>query len=110
VPELETDPLRMAAIMLGLRDVNVLGIDEDEDGLVVDLEPASSPPQCPQCGKTLVVMGAENREVPGHSAFGRPTVLSWRLRRFRCNTAGCPAPERAEEVPPGSAGDDALKQ
>jgi transposase len=110
VPELETDPLRMAAIMLGLRDVNVLGIEEDEDGLVVELEPASPLPQCPQCGKALVVVGAETREVPGQSAFGRPTVLSWRLPRFGCKTPGCPAPERTEQVPPGSAGDDALKQ
>jgi transposase len=110
VPQFETDPLRMAAIMLGLHDVNVLGIEEDDDGLVVELQPASPPPQCPQCGKALVVVGAENREVPGQAAFGRPTVLSWRLRRFGCKTPGCPARERAEEVPPGSAGDDARQQ
>lgn len=109
MPELETDPLRMAAIMLGLRDVTVLGIQEDDDGLVVELEPSSAPPRCSQCGKRVVVAGAEILVVQGQSAFGRPTVLSWRLRRFACETAGCLAPEWTEEVPV-SAGDDARQQ
>lgn len=110
MPELETDPLRMAAVMLGLRDVNVLGIEEDDDGLVIELERASALPPCSHCGKTVAATGVEIREVPGQPSFGRPTTMSWRLRRFGCKTPGCPAPELTEEVPPGSAGDDALQQ
>ena len=95
--------------MLGLRDVKVLAIDEHDEGLLIELEPTSSPPRCSQCGKAVVVAGAESREVQGQSAFGRPTVLSWRLRRFGCETPGCPAPKWTEQVPV-SAGDDARKQ
>lgn len=110
MPELETDPLKMAAIMLGLRDVNVLGIEEDDEGLVIELERTSPLPECSRCGEELVVGGIELREVPGQPSFGRPTKMIWRLRRFRCETPGCPAAEWTEDVPPQSARDDARQQ
>ena len=100
----------MAAAMLGLSGVRVLAAEEDESGLRIVLEPETPAVNCAACGRQGVIAGVETEEQPGLPAFGRPSLLVWQLRRWRCVNPSCDAPEWTEQVPSGSARHDAPKQ
>jgi transposase len=98
----EQDPERAAAMMLGLGDSRVLGVGEDADGLLVEVETSLQIDEvrCPTCHGSVVLDGTEELEQPWPPSFGRPTVIVWMLRRFRCENTTCPVETFAEEVPP----------
>jgi hypothetical protein len=99
---METDPARMAAILLGLKNARVLGAGEDDEGLVAEVETELDPGVvcCPACGSSVVLDGSHEVEQDGPAVFGRPAVLIWRLRRFRCENASCATDTFVEELPP----------
>lgn len=99
---MEQDPERIAAMMLGLGDSRVLGVGEDDEGLLVEVETPLDVDavRCPGCGASVVLDGTEELEQPRPPTFGRATVLVWMLRRFRCENAACPVETFVEEVPP----------
>ena len=99
---MEQDPERVAAMMLGIGDSRVLGVGEDDDGLLVEVETALDveKARCPTCQESVVLDGIEELEQPRPPTFGRPTVLVWMLRRFRCENAACPVETFVEEMPP----------
>ena len=86
---METDPQRMTALLLGLKDVVVLDVEEDESGLRIELERQEVATCCPLCGGAGTVSGRLSEDRQGLLMFGRPTVLSWKLRTWRCETPGC---------------------
>lgn len=98
---METDPGRMAAIMLGLGDAHVLGAGEDDDGLVVEAETALDPNEvrCPRCQLPVVLDGTEEFEEERPPTFGRATVVIWMLRRFRCEDTECSFETFTEDPP-----------
>ena len=96
----------MAALMLGLKGAVVLDAREDESGLWIDVELDADAASCRVCGQPATVSDVKTEEHQGLPVFGRPSVLSWRLRRWRCVNPGCDAPAWSEEVPTGSARDD----
>lgn len=88
----------MAALMLGLKGAVVLDTREDESGLWIELELESNGVLCPVCGRPATVIGSTSVERQGLPVFGRPSVLSWRLRRWRCSDPAC-GREWLEELP-----------
>lgn len=92
--------------MLGLRGAVVLDTREDSSGLWIEVELEAQEVCCPVCQRPATLSGLESVERRGLAVFGRPSVLSWRLRRWRCVDPGCAGGEWLEE-PPASAGDDA---
>lgn len=105
--DMETDPQRAAAVLLGLKDVTVLGVEEDNSGLRIELERHEVGTCCPRCGGSGRLTGRVSENRQGLLMFGRPAVLSWKLRTFRCETASCDGSWR-EDVP-ASAWDDAVE-
>ena len=99
---MQQDQERMAATMLGLGDSRVLGVGEDDEGLLVEGETALDVDvvRCPTCDASVVLDGTEELEEPRPPPFGRPTLLVWMLRRFRCLNADCSVETFVEEVPP----------
>lgn len=98
---MEQDPERMAEILLGLRDARVLGVGEDEEGLVAEVETTLEVDavRCPRCGSAVVLDGTEESEQLGRPVFGRPVTFFWRLRRFRCENGSCGLETFREEAP-----------
>ena len=48
---MESDPTRMCELLVGLPAVNVLGVNDEVDGLVVvHTESRCAAPPCPRCG------------------------------------------------------------
>lgn len=107
MPDMETDPQRMAALLLGLKDVVVLDVEEDPSGLRIELERLEVATRCPLCGGPGRVSGRVSEDRQGLPMFGRPTLLSWKLRTLRCETSGCDG--RWSEDVPLSAWDDAVE-
>lgn len=99
---MEQDPERMAAMMLGLAGARVLGVAEDDEGLLVEVETELDPDEvrCPCCHGSVALEGTEEREQERPATFARPTVLVWLLRRFRCENESCPVETFVEELPP----------
>jgi transposase len=94
----ETDPTRMCELLVGLPDVNLLGVDDVAgEPLRVHVETRADRPGCVTCG---VVASVKDRPVIGLvdlPAFGRPTPLFWHKRRWRCGDGDCPAGSWTEE-------------
>ncbi len=98
---MEQNPERMAAILLGLSDARVLGVGEDDEGLLAAVETTLDVDQvrCPSCGEAVVLAGTEELERQGAPVFGRPVVLVWRLREFACTNRSCPVETFSEALP-----------
>jgi transposase len=109
-PRWETDQDRMAAMMIGFPDARVLGVTENASGVRVEVETALDSARCPACGGHASLDGESLVEVPSLPAFGRPMVLAWRVRRWKCPRPGCAGGSWVEEVPERSVRRDGPKQ
>jgi hypothetical protein len=58
----ETDPDRMAAMMIGFPDAHVLSVDEDEAGLWVEVETRVDVAQCPTWRRVRASAGTDRLE------------------------------------------------
>ncbi len=77
--------------LVGLDGLHVIGVDRDDGGaLTVTVESGLEPMGCPACG--VVAHGHGRREVRlvDAPAFGKPTTLVWRKRRWMCPVPECP--------------------
>jgi len=80
----------MCELLVGLPDVNVLGIDDRHGGpLGVHVETRGVRPACPSCSGPVVAKDRDRVELVDLPAFGRPTRLVWRKRRWACATSSC---------------------
>jgi transposase len=87
---LETDPTRMCALLVGLPDVKVLGVDDVVgEPIVVHVEQAGARPGCPDCGGRSSVKDRPRVELADLPAFGRPARLVWHKFRLCCGDADC---------------------
>jgi len=85
-----TDARRVCQLLVGLPDVNVLGVDDVAGGpLVVHVEQAGDRPACLGCGGRPVVKDRETVELVDLPAFGRQTRLCWRKVRWSCPVSDC---------------------
>ena len=97
---MEVDPTRVCELMLGLGDVEVLGVsDEAGAPLRVHVRLRAPRPGCVDCGGRLWSDGDSRVELVDLPAFGRPVRLVWHKRRWRCGDPDCAAGTVTEQDP-----------
>ena len=97
---MEVDPTRMCALLVGLPDVIVLGVvDEADRPLQVHVETVVGSVGCAGCGTRARVKDRAEVALVDLPAFGRPAVLVWHKRRWRCPDADCAAASWTEQAP-----------
>ncbi len=97
---METNATRMCALLVGLPEVNVIGI-EDDDGkpLQVHIETTVVLAGCGGCGTRAWLKDQRPVVLTDLAAFGRPTVLVWHKRRWRCPESSCEVRTFTEQQP-----------
>ena len=84
------DPTRVCELLVGLPDVNVLGVVDVADGpLRVHVESRGERPACGECGGAANVKDRVDVELVDLAAFGRPVCLVWRKHRWECRNPAC---------------------
>ena len=97
---MECDPTRVCELLVGLGDVEVLGVEDDAGArLRVHIRCRSTRPDCGVCGVRLWSHGERAVELATLPAFGRPARLVWHKRRWRCGRRECPAGTVTEQDP-----------
>lgn len=87
---METDPTRMCALLVGLPEVTVLGVDDGPGGpIVVHIEQAGERPRCPLCDGAVKVKDRDEVVFADLPCFGRPARLCWHKFRLACPDGGC---------------------
>ena len=84
---METDVTRMCALLVGLPDVNLIGVGDWPNWLRVVVELPADRPGC-SCGGLVHRHGIREVEFVDLPVFGRPTRLVWRKQRWRCTACG----------------------
>jgi transposase len=81
----------MCELLVGLPDVNVLGVDdtEPEGPLRVHVETRPARPRCGNCDAEARVKERPEVELVDLPAFGRPARLVWRKHRWECPDPVC---------------------
>jgi transposase len=95
--DLETDPVKICELLVGLPEVRVLGARRHERHVELHIETAADVAGCPECG--VVASGKGWRVVwfSDLTCFGTPVQLAWHKRRWRCVEASCPRGSWTEE-------------
>jgi len=92
---------RVVRILLALQSTRVLGLEFEEDGLVVDVAPTHKIPRCCDCGCKVHSVHDERQRRWRHLDLGGIKVqLRYVMRRVRCPDCGV----RVEAVPWAEAG------
>jgi transposase len=87
----ETNTTRMCALLVGLPDVIVLGVDDRVgEPLRVHVELRGPRPLCRSCGGLPWVKDRRLVELVDLPVFGRPARLVWRKHRWVCIDTACP--------------------
>ena len=97
---MEVDPARVCELLVGLGDVEVLGVD-DEAGVPLRLHVRcrTSRLDCEACGGLLWSDGEREVVLVDLPAFGRAVLLVWHKRRWRCGASGCAVGTVTEQDP-----------
>lgn len=96
---MEANPTRMCELLVGLPDVNALGVD-DQQGLMLHVVVETKllgPVGCLACGSIATVKDRADIVLIDLPSFGRPTRLIWRKRRWRCSDPDCEKGSWTEE-------------
>ncbi len=97
---MEVDPTRMCELLVGLGDVEVLGVDDEHgEPLRVHVRLRAPRPACGGCGGSLWSHGQRRVELVDLPAFGRPARLVWHKRVWRCLEEGCEVRYVSEQDP-----------
>ena len=87
---METDATRMCALLVGLPAITVTGVGNDEGApLRVYVETVAEMVGCAGCGTRAWLKDQRPVELVDLPAFGRPAVLVWLKRRWRCPERSC---------------------
>ena len=86
--------------LLNLPNLEVLGYESTEDGVVLDIKPTLKVAMCPECKKPSASLHDydEPRLIRDLSLFGRKSYLRLRGRRFECETCQNAFTERLEWI------------
>ena len=87
---MEENPTRICELLVGLGDVEVLGVD-DAPGAPsgVHIGTRASRPTCGGCGGAVWSKGSAPVALVDLAAFGRPVRLVWHKWRWWCPAASC---------------------
>ncbi len=87
---MEIDPTRMCELLVGLPDVDVVGVDELVRGwLVVVVAVREERPSCAGCGAAAWVKDRREVDLVDLPAFDQRVVLRVIRTRWRCPVLGC---------------------
>lgn len=87
---MEIDPTRMCELLVGLEDVDVLGVDDVADGpLLVHVESRADQGWCKECGVRARVKDRPVSVLVDLTCFGRPCRLVWHKHRWCCPESEC---------------------
>ena len=88
---MEADPTRMCELLVGLGEVELVGIDDAGEGepLVVVIRSRKRRPTCEACSGPVWSKGYRSVVLVDLPAFGRPVRLRWRKRRWTCPSLDC---------------------
>ncbi len=105
---MEVDPARVCELLVGLGDVEVLGVDDEAgEPLGVHVRRRAPRPGYESCGRPLWSDGERLVVLADLPAFGRLARLVWHKRRWRCASSECAAGTVTEQDceigPPRSA-------
>lgn len=97
---METDPIRVCELLVGLPDVNVLGVDDDAGGPIrVHVELGDVRSSCDGCDSGAWVKDRARVVLVDLPVFGRPAQLVWHKHRLRCPDPDCPVGSWTAEDP-----------
>jgi len=87
----ETDATRMCALLVGLPDVNVIAVEDDDPAVPmrVHVETTTSMVGCAGCGTRARLKDRRRVALVDLAVFGRPAVLVWHKRRWFCPDRDC---------------------
>lgn len=89
---METNPTRMCELLVGLPEVNVLGVEDRVDRpLRVHIESRVDQAWCRSCGCRAAVKDRPPVSFVDLPCFGRPTRLVWHKHRWSCRQRECGA-------------------
>ena len=84
------DASQMCEVLVGLPDVNVVGVvDVAGAPVVVVVEQRGEHPRCDRCGSLAWVKDRPELTLVDLPCFGRPARLVWRKHRWRCPSRTC---------------------
>ena len=87
---METDPIRVCELLVGLPDVVVLGVEYVVgEPMRVHVESRTARPGCSGCGAPARVKERPIVELADLPCFGRPAQLVWRKFRWSCPNLDC---------------------
>jgi transposase len=95
----EYDAIVLPALMLGLPGFVVLAAAEYGGELELLVESDEVVAGCPQCGVVATCHGRRDHLVRDIPAAGRPVLLVWRKRLWRCDEPRCPRRTWTETTP-----------
>src|SRR4051794_38887081 len=84
------EPTRARELLVGLEDMTVLEVEEADNALRVVVESRAAVVGCVGCGTRAWVKDRPEVPLGDLASFGRPAMLVWRKRRWRCPEAACP--------------------
>ncbi len=95
---METDGRRMCEVLVGLGEVDLVGVEELVGGrLRVTIRSRRPRPLCGGCGGRVWSKGDQSVGLVDLPAFGRPVRLLWLKRRWMCPDRGCGAGSFVEQ-------------
>ena len=100
---MEENPTRICELIVGLGDVEVVGVDDAPVGPLAVHVRTRRRPACGGCGGAVWSKGTSAVGLVDLAAFGRPVRLVWHKWRWCCPAASCPVgsfTEVAEEIAP----------
>lgn len=94
---LETDPVKVNELLVGLPDVTVVGgIRHPDDAVELHIQMNARLDGCISCGSVATLKGWRVVALVDLPTFGSPVSLRWHKRRWRCPEATCPVGSRTE--------------
>jgi transposase len=95
------DPKVMVEILIGLENVNVIEVKEDENGtnLKVTVETKNTKAICVKCKTKAKLKDRPVVKLYDLTSFGRKVELTWIKRRFYCPNDNCEVKSFTEDAP-----------
>ncbi len=98
------DAIALPATMLGLPGFEVLAAGECGGELEVLVQTTETLVGCPACGVVATPHGRRDHLVRDIPSAGRPVLLVWRKRLWRCEEPRCGKRTWSESIPRWDAG------
>ena len=87
--------------IFGVEGMHVLAVRITDNRLVLDVETEQTLAGCHSCGVVAIGHGRRVHRLHDVPCFGRPVLIRWRKRVWRCDEVACPVGTFSEDHPYG---------